>query len=128
MPAAIDEAMDPQVSEIVSLQGIRKRASKVLDAARAQELTNFTFDESIMSQVEDLVAGIITVKTTAAYQELRDKEANVLLSASIHQTGILKFHLTAVYITSVQETEIGCRHCWTVGLKKAAALEKLQEE
>ena len=110
MPAAIDQAMDPQISEIVSLQGIRKRASKVLEAARAQELTNFTFDESLMSEVEDLVTGIIMVMATASHHELCDERANALLSASIRRTDLLKFHLTAVCITLVQETEIVYRY------------------
>jgi hypothetical protein len=80
MPAAIDQAMDPQISEIVSLQGIRKRANKVLEAARAQELTNFTFDESLMSQVEDLVTGIIMVKTAPRTQRHSIKALTFLLA------------------------------------------------
>ena len=127
MPAAIDQAMDPQISEIVSLQGIRKRASKVLEAARAQELTNFTYKETLMSEVEDLVTGIIAVKITTLHQGTFYERANMCLSASINRTGILKSHLTAVYITLVQASEIVFRYYWTSGPKSAATLGRLQE-
>ena len=70
MPAAVDQAIDPQILEITSLQGIRKRAKDVLEAARAQELTNYTFDESFMPQVEDYVTGIIKVRAVVSCQHL----------------------------------------------------------
>lgn len=63
MPPLDGNPANAQIQEIVSLQGIRNQARKVLKAARNQDLTNFTFDESLMPQVEDLVAGIIAVRS-----------------------------------------------------------------
>lgn len=54
--------MDSTVKYLLSLQGVRERASTVGDAALAGRLNHFDFHEDRMADVADFVASVIKVR------------------------------------------------------------------